>query len=118
MAVTATLFDFDGQLGIDLYMAEARERVRDDPPAPVRVRSPWIFEWDAEVLDEHGRYELLGVFTSRLSAVTDADIEELDTLPLPRIDYPPAGLHDVPVSSLVRWARDRLHDGHIKTRSA
>jgi hypothetical protein len=118
MAVTATLFDFDGQLGIDLHLEEARERVRDDPPVPIRAASPWIFEWDAEALDERGQHEFLGLFTSRLSDVTDADLDELDTLPLPRIDYPPAGLRDARISSLVRWARGRLLAGIVKPRSA
>src|SRR5215213_6372819 len=118
MAVTVTLFDFDGQLGLDFYLDEPRERVRDDPPVPIRSTSPWIFEWDAVALDESGQHELLGLFTSRLADVTDADIAELDTLPLPRLDYPPAGLRDVPVSALVRWARDRLLTGVVKPRSA
>jgi hypothetical protein len=117
MAVAATLFDFDGQLGVDLHLDEARERVRDDPPVGLRVASPWIFEWDAEALDERGQYEFLGLFTSRLSAITDADIDELDTVPIPLIDYPPAGLHSAPISDLVRWARGRLLAGAVKPRS-
>jgi hypothetical protein len=118
MAVTATVFDFDGQLGIDLHLDEARERVRDDPPVPVRSTSPWIFEWDAAAMDEHDQHVFLGLFTSRLVDVTDADVDELDNLPLPRVDYPPAGLHDAPVSDLVRWARRRLLTGVVKPRSA
>ena len=118
MALTATLFNFDGQLGIDLHLDEARERVRDDPPVPIRTASPWIFEWDAETLGERGQHEFLGLFTSRLSDVTDADISELDTLPLPLVDYPPAGLHDAPIATLVRWARDRLLTGAVRPRSA
>lgn len=118
MAVTATLFDFDGQLGIDLHLDEARERVRDDPPVPVRATSPWIFEWDAAALDEHGQYVFLGLFTSRLADVSDADVDDLDSLPLPRVDYPPAGLQNVTVSDLVRWARRRLLTGVVKPRSA
>ncbi|HZO27510.1 MAG TPA: hypothetical protein VFH48_16140 [Chloroflexota bacterium] len=118
MAVTARLFDFDGQLGVDLHLDEARERVRDDPPAPIRPESPWIFEWDAAALDERGQHEFLGLFTSRLVDVTDTDIDDLDTLPLPRVDYPPAGLRDASLSDLVRWARRRLLSGAIKPRSA
>ena len=118
MAVTATLFEFDGQLGVDLHLDEARERVRDDPPGSTRSASPWIFEWDAAALDERGQYEFLGLFTSHLAEVTDADIAELDTLSLPRIDYPPAGLHNVPVSDLVRWAHRRLLSGATEPRSA
>jgi hypothetical protein len=118
MAMTATVFDFDGQLGIDLHLGEVRERVRDDPPVPVRSTSPRIFEWDAEALDERGRHEFLGLFTASLADVTDVDIDELDTLPLPRIDYPPARLRDASVSDLVRWARHRLRTGAVKPRSA
>ena len=118
MAVIASLFDFDGQLGIDVYLDGVRERVRDDPPVPIRTDSPWIFEWDAEALEEHGRHEFLSLFTTNLSAVTDADIDELDRLPLPPIDYPPAGLHDARISSLVRWARGRIRTGRIAPRSA
>lgn len=118
MAVTAALFDFDGQLGIDLHLDEARERVRDDPPVPIRSTSPWIFEWDAAALDQRGQHEFLGLFTSRLADVTDTDIDELDTLPLPLVDYSPAGLRDAPVSDLVRWARRRLLAGAVKPRSA
>ena len=118
MAMTATLFDFDGQLGVDLLLDEARERVRDNPPVPIRSTSPWIFEWDAAALDERGQHEFLGLFTSCLADVTDADIDELDTLPLPRVDYPPAGLRDSLVSDLVRWARRRLLTGTSKPRSA
>ena len=118
MAVMATIFDFDGQLGIDLYLDEPRERMRDDPPVPVRPASPWIFEWDAEALDERGEYELLGLFTHQLAEITDADIDDLDTLSLPRVEYPPAGLRDAPISDLVRWARSRLLTGAVKPRSA
>jgi hypothetical protein len=118
MAVVASLFDFDGQLGLDLHLDEARERVRDDPPAPIRPSSPWIFEWDAQAHDERGEHAFLGLFVHRLADVTDADIDELDTLALPRIDYPAAGLRDVPVSAVVRWARDRLLADTTRSRSA
>ena len=116
MAVTARVFDFDGQLGIDLELE--RERVGDDPPVALRPSSPWWFEWDAEALDERGEYVFLGLFTSRLADVTDADIDELDGLALPLVDYAPAGLHHAPISDLVRWARGRLLDGTVKPRSA
>jgi hypothetical protein len=118
MAVTASLFDFDGQLGVDLHLNEQRERVRDDPPVPIRPSSPWIFEWDAAALDERDVHEFLGLFTHRLADVSDADIDELDALSLPRIDYPPAGLRDAPISDLVRWARRRLQTGAVKPRPA
>jgi hypothetical protein len=119
MAVAASVFDFDGQLGIDLYLGEARERVDDYPPRPLRPSSsPWYFEWDAEALDERGEHEFLGLFTMRLANVTDEDIADLDTLDLPLIDYPPAGLHDAPISELVRWARGRLLSGAASPRSA
>jgi len=118
VAVIASLFDFDGQLGIDVHLDEPRERVRDDPPVPIKPDSPWIFEWDAAALDERGEHIFLGLFTQRLAAVTGADIAELDTLPLPRVDYPPAGLRDAPISAIVRWARDRLLDGATTPRSA
>ena len=118
MAVTASVFDFDGQLGIDLYLGEARERVGDYPPRPLPPMSPWYFEWDAEALDERGEHEFLGLFTMRLASVTDEDIAELDTLDLPLIDYPPADLYDAPISALVRWARGRLLSGAVSPRSA
>jgi hypothetical protein len=118
MAVTVSLFEFDGQLGLDLRLDEQRERVRADPPSPLRSTSPWIFEWDAKELDKRDEHEFLGLFTHRLADVTDADIAELDALRLPRVDYPQAGLQDVPISDVVRWARARLLAGSVEPRSA
>jgi hypothetical protein len=118
MAVMVQVFDFDGQLGIDLHLDAGRERVRDDPPVPVGSTSPWIFEWDAEELDERGEHRFMGLFTHRLADVTDGDIDELDALSLPRVDYPPAGLHDARVSDIVRWARSRAQSTMRKPRSA
>ena len=118
MAVTASVFDFDGQLGIDLYLGEALERVGDLPPRPIRPNSPWLFEWDAEALDERGEYIFLSLFTPYLTRVTDDDITELDGLGLPLVDYPPAGLRDARISDLVRWARARLLARSVRPRSA
>lgn len=118
MAVKASVFDFDGQLGIDLYLDEARERIGDDPPWPIRQASPWLFEWDAVALDERGEHEFLGLFTHHLADVTEEDIDDLDRLSLPRIDYSPAGLQDARISDLVRWACQRLPARDITFRSA
>src|SRR4051812_18123331 len=118
MAVTVTLFDYDGQLGIDLYLDQIRERVRDDPPGSFSPVSPWIFEWDAEALDERDEHEFLSLFTPSLADLSDDDIDELDRLPLPQVDYPPAGLRDVRISDLIRWARRHQPGGRVKPRSA
>jgi hypothetical protein len=92
--------------------------VRDDPPGSSESISRWIFEWDAEALDERGEHRFVGLFTHRLADITDHDIDALDALSLPLVDYPPAGLREVRVSDIVRWARSRVHVAVRKPRSA
>ena len=109
MALTARLYRVDRQLGLDVRLDETeRERVRDDPPADVSVDwSAWVFEWDADAL-ENGRHEFLGLFVARQDLVADDDIDALDRPPLPRVDVPELRLTDARISSVIRHARDVL----------
>ena len=117
MALTASLYRVDRALGLDVRLGEDRERVRDDPPGGSRVDwSAWVFEWDADALQE-GRHEILGLFLARLDRVTDAEILALDRLSLPRVTVPDLGLIDASVSTVIRRARDAFVGG-AASRSA
>lgn len=115
MALSASLYRVDCQLGLDVRLGEQRERVRDDPPADSPIDwSAWVFEWDADALDE-GRREFLGLFVARLDRVTDKEIDALDHLPLACVDVPDLRLINVPVSTVVRRARDSLLARQIRS---
>lgn len=108
MALIASLYRADRALGLDVRLSEDRERVRDDPPAGSGADwSAWVFEWDADALEE-GRREFLGLFLARLDRITDAEILALDRLSLPRVNVPDLGLADAPISAVIRQARDAL----------
>ena len=109
MAVNAGIYYSDLQFSIDLYPGEPRERIGDDPPAgELPPDSPFWFEWDGDKL-ERGEYEFLGLSVhGGLARVSDAQIQGLDTVPLPRVACPDAGIADATVAEVLRWARDNL----------
>ncbi len=117
MALTASLYRSDRALGLDVHVGQDRERVRDDPPNGSRADwSAWVFEWDADALED-GRHDFLGLFLARLDRVTDAEIVALDRLALPHVTVPDLVLTDASISTVVRHARDALI-GSATSRSA
>jgi hypothetical protein len=109
MAVTAALFYSDGYFAIDLYPGEPLVRVEDAPPVPdFDTSTPVLFSWDGELL-ERDEYRLLGVSVLHLDHVTAPDLEEIDRLTLPRVSIPQAGLIDVVVADVLRWAMKTYH---------
>ena len=109
MAVNAGIFYSDGLFALDLYPGEARERVGDQPPEiQLTRRSPLWFEWDGEQL-ERGEYEFVGLKVFSLEHLTDDDLRALERLRLPRVSCPEAGLVDVEVVDVVRWAKATFH---------
>jgi hypothetical protein len=108
VAVAADIFYSDGTFDLDLYPDEARERVGADPPVPdMDPDSPVWFYWDGEKL-EHREYELLGVTVLDLDLLTEEAITEAERVPSPRIDCPAAGLFNVHLGDVLRWAKRRF----------
>ena len=109
MAIDANLFYNQGYFAIDLYPSERRERIEDEPP-DWDPSTPFIFRWDGPRL-ERNEYEFLGVTVLDLDRVTDADLEKLRSLDLPRVTVLEAGIIDVKMADVFRWAKQRYH-GH------
>ncbi len=105
MAVTATLDRFEAKLYLHLRPDEVRDRV-GDVPAGVDDWAPVLFLWDGQKL-MHGEWELLGVQALDLTRVTDEHLAQIERLGLPRVDVPEAGLADVSVADVIRWARSQ-----------
>ncbi len=109
MAVNAGIFYSDGLFAIDLYLGEARERIGDAPPGVELARqSPLSFEWDGEKL-ERGEYDFVGLEVFSLEHLTEQDVRVLGQIPLPRVTCTDAGLVDVAVADVVRWAKATYH---------
>lgn len=105
MAVDAMLFYNDGYFAIDLYPGERRLRIEDEPPVSTWDPAlPFLFRWDGEKLDQD-THEFLGLTVLCLDQVTKHDLAQLEHLDLPRVNVPAAGLIDVDVVDLLRWAQ-------------
>ena len=102
MAVTAELYYYDGFVAVNLL----------DPPLPhADVVShpdgrdwPFDFSYDDEKFTL-GEREFLGIEVLDVSFITDYWLAELDKVDLPRVDVPEAGLVDVTIADVLRWAR-------------
>ncbi len=108
MAVNVGLFYSDAYFAVDAYPGEDRERVEDPPPGvDLGPKSPWVFEWDADRLDR-GEHEFLGLTAFGLATLTDEDLSALARVPLPRVSCAAAGLSDVSLVDVIRWAKHGL----------
>lgn len=113
MAVRASLYYDSSMLSIDLYPDDSREWVSDLPDDQAW---PFDFDWDAQRL-ERGEYELGGVRVGDMRLITESWLDALDALELPRVDVPAAGLLDVTISDVLRWAR-RTYPSKYATSAA
>lgn len=113
MAIRASVYHDTSMLSIDLYPDEGREWVSDLPDDRAW---PFDFDWDAQKL-EHGEYDLGGVRVGDVRLVSDYWLDELDTLALPNVDVPDAGLFDAKISDVLRWAR-RTYPSKYATSAA
>lgn len=68
------------------------------------VSGRFYFAWDADKL-ERDEYEFGGIEVPDIAHLTEDWLAELDKLDLPRVDVPEAGLRDVTISDVLRWAR-------------
>lgn len=103
MAITAEISAFEGFFALNLV----------DPPlphadildAPDDRHWPFDFSYDDEKF-ARGEREFLGIEVLDVSLITDYWLGELDKLDLPRVDVPEAGLFDVTIADVLRWARE------------
>lgn len=101
MAITAALLYLDGVVFLDLLPDVRRARVSSDPDGR---NWPFYFYYDDEKLSRDER-EFVGIEVLDVSNITDEWLTNLDTLVLPRVDVPEAGLFNVTISDVLRWAR-------------
>jgi hypothetical protein len=65
---------------------------------------PFDFFYEDEKLSR-GEYELVGIEVLDVSLITEDWLAEMEKLDLPRVDVPEAGLTDVTLADVLRWAR-------------
>lgn len=103
MAIKTALSHFDGFFAVHLT----------EPPLPhadvldYPDDRAWPFEFSyADAKFAAGEREFLGIEVLDTSNITDYWLAELDKLDLPRVDVPEAGLTDVSIADVLRWARE------------
>lgn len=101
MAIAAELLYLDGVVFLELLPDTRRARVSSDPDDR---NWPFYFYYDDEKL-AHDDREFVGIEVLDVSNITDEWLAELDKVDLPRVDVPEAGLVDVTISDVLRWAR-------------
>lgn len=83
-----------------------RNFVADDPRLPEFTPPTLVWwYWDADKL-RRGAREFLGIEVADIAALRENDLAVLDTLDLPRVICPEAGLPDGTVADVLRWARE------------
>lgn len=102
MAITAGIYHDDGLVAFDLHPGVPKAAIVDYPDG-----RDWPFEfyYDDEAFGV-GEREFLGIEVLDVSFITDYWLSELDKIDLPRVDVPEAGLFDVTISDVLRWARE------------
>lgn len=102
MAVNVGIYYDDGLVAFDLYPGTPKAAIVDYPDD-----RDWPFEFYYD--DEKfalGEREFLGIEVLDVSFITDYWLGELDKVEcLPRVDVPEAGLVDVTIADVLRWAR-------------
>lgn len=102
MAVTAEMYHYDGFVAINLLDPSLPHA--DVVSHPDDRDWPFDFSYDDEKF-ARGEREFLGIEVLDVSFITDYWLGELDKVDLPRVDVPEAGLVDVTISDVLRWAR-------------
>ena len=102
MAIDAKLRHYDGWLSVELYRGVQKAGVVSSPDDR---EWPFDFDYDDEKLTR-GEREFLGIEVLDVSLITDYWLAELDKTDLPRINVTEAGLFDVTISDVLRWARE------------
>ncbi len=110
MAIAARIYQDGRVFGLELYPGKPKAGVLDFPDDRVW---PIDFNYDDEKLAA-GEHEFLGVETRDITRATDDWLVELDKLDLPHVDVPEAGLFDVTVSDVLRWARKTYPSRHAR----
>lgn len=101
MAVAAAIISFDGLVFADLRPGSAIPRIASMPDERTW---PFDFYWDLEGF-HRGERCFVGLEVADVSLITDDWLAEFDKLALPRVDVAEAGLVDVTISDVLRWAR-------------
>jgi len=118
MAIDAVIDGFDGVVGLFLLPIGAREKDNDDPVVPGYETPGYIYYyWDAVKLEEQHEYGFLGVEVIDINCLNDRDLEVMDSLNLPRVNVPEAGIVDSSVGDVLRWARS-VHPSRYSTASS
>lgn len=102
MANRADLTFSNGLIFLDLSPDSRRARVASDPDDR---NWPFYFYYDDEKL-ARGEKALVALEVLDVSNITDDWLSNLDALDLPRVDVPNAGLFDVTIADVLRWARE------------
>jgi hypothetical protein len=108
MAVDADLYMRGGQVDLQLYMGQPKDRVSDDPPELPNFdpgSTTWLY-YDGDHL-ERDEYEFLSIEVSDIGRYGDDDIAVVERLDAPRVNVREHGLVDVSVADVLRWARAR-----------
>lgn len=102
MAVIAGIIHYDGFVSVDVNPGVQKAGVVSSPDGR---DWPFDFDYDDEKL-ARGEREFVGIEVLDVSFITDYWLAELDKVEgLPRVDIPEAGLFDVTISDVLRWAR-------------
>lgn len=102
MAIEAGFYHDDGLVSVELYPGVQKAGVVSMPD---ERDWPFYFDYDDEKLAA-GEREFLGIEVLDVSFITDDWLAELEKLDLPRVDVAEAGLTDVSIADVLRWARD------------
>lgn len=118
MAIDAVVDHVDGLVGLFLLPIGAVEKVSDDPVVPgYKVPSYLYFYWDAVKLEEKNEYDFLGIEITDIGRLCDTDLEVIDSLNLPRVNVPEAGIVNSTVADVLRWAR-KIYPSRYSAASA
>lgn len=110
MAVEASIYHDDGLVAVELYPDVQKAGVVSMPD---ERDWPFYFDYDDEKLAT-GEREFLGIEVLDVSLITDEWLAELEKLDLPRVDVAEAGLTDVSIADVLRWARDTFPSRYTK----
>lgn len=102
MAIKAGIRQYDGWVSVELYPGVPKAGVVSYPD-----ERDWPFDFDYEDAKlAAGEYEFLGIEVLDVSLITDYWLTELGKLDLPRVDVSEAGLFNVSIADVLRWARE------------
>lgn len=111
MAVEARIIQVDGLVFLELGTVPNGPRVASSPDDRFW---PFDFYYDDEEL-ARGHRVLVGIEALDVSHITDDWLAELDKLALPHVNVPEAGLFDVTISDVLRWARKTYPSRHARS---